>query len=1040
MTSTAVRGHTADGSEGPATPARYDPAARSHRYAPMAAVAIAAFGAFLAFMDSTIVNVAFPNIQAAFPHSRFGVLTWVLNGYNVVFAGLMVLAGLVADLVGRRRVFQSGLILFVVMSAACGAATSVPLLIVFRVLQGAGAAMLVPASLGIVVHASPQEHRAHALSIWAAAAALAAGLGPPIGGALVDAANWRLVFLVNVPLGLAGWALARRAVIESRAPGRRVMPDLRGALLLSLGLAALTLGIVQGSTWGWSSPSTITAFAAALVAFAFTAYSSRHHLQPILDPRLLKIRGFAVSNLITLAAGTGLYAYLLSHILWLHYIWGYSLLRAGLSVAPGAVVTAVVALPIGRLADRVGARAVVVPGALLWAGAFAWYGTQVGVHPDFVGQWLPGQILSGIGVAATLPVAATGGLSTVPAGRYATASAVNATVRQIGGVLGIALLTVLLAHPTPATLASDLRHGWDMAGWCFVAAAVFATFFGRIRMGEETDDASLRAPVLAAEPEIEAPGAPAEESGVLAGLSGEARRQLMAATDLVDLAAGSVLFRAGDDGDSLYLLEAGRLQLRLPDGSSRDVYPGTAIGELALLTDAPRSATVVARRDSRLRRLDRAQFERIAEERPEVMAAFARDVARKLQLSRPAEGDRRQTPKVIAVVSLDDGVDTIGVASILQTSLARTGDVARLDKPTPDALQRAEGQHDLVLLVGGPDESERLAVMRQADRVVMVTSRPDAVPVPGLEVPHDVVVCGRQPSGEQLRRWHEVTGCRRVYHAGAERAGWEGALRPLVARLSGRSIGLVLAGGGARALAHLGVLHVLEESGVVVDRVAGTSMGALIAAAYGTGATAAEVDQMVFDGLVVGQPFRDWTISRHSLARGERGKTMLRQWFGDARLEALARETVVVSTDLYARQPVYHRTGPAVDVVAASVALPVLFPPQRLGEKVHVDGSLTDNCPVGAFADLPEGPVLAVRIGTASATPRVERIPSLGDTLLRVMLMGEKVTGATEGSTATLAVTPDTRGVGLLEFHQIDVAREAGRQAAEAALAALGWP
>jgi len=191
-----------------------------------------------------------PTSRPAFPHSSVGDLSWILNTYNIVFAGLLVLAGRFADLLGRRRLFKIGLVVFTITSGLCALSTSIDMLIVFRVFQGAGAAMLVPASLGVVVHASPIEHRSHSLSLWAAAGALAAGLGPLIGGGLVDLYNWRLVFVINVPLGIIAWLLVGRTVIESRAPGRRLMPDLRGALVLSVALAAVTLGIVQGARGG----------------------------------------------------------------------------------------------------------------------------------------------------------------------------------------------------------------------------------------------------------------------------------------------------------------------------------------------------------------------------------------------------------------------------------------------------------------------------------------------------------------------------------------------------------------------------------------------------------------------------------------------------------------------------------------------------------------------------------------------------------------------------------------------------------------------
>jgi predicted acylesterase/phospholipase RssA len=173
-----------------------------------------------------------------------------------------------------------------------------------------------------------------------------------------------------------------------------------------------------------------------------------------------------------------------------------------------------------------------------------------------------------------------------------------------------------------------------------------------------------------------------------------------------------------------------------------------------------------------------------------------------------------------------------------------------------------------------------------------------------------------------------------------------------------------------------------------------------------------------------------------SLARGNRGKAMLRRCLGDLRLEELPRELVVVSTDLYGRTPVYHRRGIAAEVVGASMCLPVLFPPQRLDGRVLVDGTLTDNCPVDALYEVPEGPVLAVRIGGAPSRPAAERVPKLGETLMRIMQMADREPETESERVATITVTPDTRGVGLLEFHQIDEAREAGRRAGEAALVA----
>ena len=189
----------------------------------------------------------------------------------------------------------------------------------------------------------------------------------------------------------------------------------------------------------------------------------------------------------------------------------------------------------------------------------------------------------------------------------------------------------------------------------------------------------------------------------------------------------------------------------------------------------------------------------------------------------------------------------------------------------------------------------------------------------------------------------------------------------------------------------------------------------------------------MFEEFVQRNPFGDYRPSLTSLARGERGKAMMHRCFGSTRVEELHRELLVVSTDLYDRSPVYHRRGTVEEVVGASMCLPVLFPPQLFNGRVLVDGTLTDNCPTGPYCAVPEGPVIAVRIGSASALRHATRAPTLGETLMRVMQMGDRRSdGETSEFAATVTVTPDTRGVGLLEFHQIDRAREAGLQAGEA--------
>src|SRR2546421_8855343 len=236
-------------------------------------------GVFASLLDLFIVNIAFPDLQRAFAGSGLAGLSWVLNGSAIVFAALLVRAGRLADLYGRRRSFVAGLGLFVLASAACAVAPSAPFLIAARVLQGAGAAILTPASLGVVLPAFPPQRRPVVIAAWAAVGAVGAAAGPPLGGLLVQA-SWRWVFLVNLPLGLISIWYAVRRLDESRdatAPG---LPDIAGTLALMLGIGALTLALVQGRGWGWDAAGTLTAFAAAAVLIGVAVLRSVRHPVP----------------------------------------------------------------------------------------------------------------------------------------------------------------------------------------------------------------------------------------------------------------------------------------------------------------------------------------------------------------------------------------------------------------------------------------------------------------------------------------------------------------------------------------------------------------------------------------------------------------------------------------------------------------------------------------------------------------------------------------------------------------------------------------
>jgi EmrB/QacA subfamily drug resistance transporter len=423
---------------------------RGHR----ASVLIACTGAFLAFLDATIVNIAFPDIASSFPEASRGLLSWVLDGYFVVIAALLVPMGGLADRFGHKRVFLAGVAGFTAASLLCAVAPSLEMLIAFRVLQGVGAAAIAPTSLAIVLDSFPVEKRAAGVGLWGAAAAAAAATGPTLGGALVELADWRLVFLVNLPLGLAV-VLAGRRLLPARPVSDSRLPDLPGAMALAVGLAAITLGIVEGNDWGWTSAGVLGAFGAGAILLGIVVARSLRHPRPIVEPALFAHRSFTVGNLGTLLFAAAFFSLILGNVLFLTSVWGYTVLQAGAATLPGPAISTVVAGPAGRLADRFGHRAVIVPGTIVFAAGVMVL-RSAGAEPDWLGLWLPGAILTGIGIGLAFPTLGSAAVRDVADDRFATASAVNAAFRQVGAVLGTAILVAIVGEPLGLAEALDV--------------------------------------------------------------------------------------------------------------------------------------------------------------------------------------------------------------------------------------------------------------------------------------------------------------------------------------------------------------------------------------------------------------------------------------------------------------------------------------------------------------------------------------------------------------------------------------------------------
>jgi EmrB/QacA subfamily drug resistance transporter len=426
---------------------------------------IATAGAFLANLDLFVVNIAFAAIGADFPAASLSELQWVLSAYAIVFAALLVPAGRLADRLGRKRLFLAGLGVFAVASALCAAAPGPWWLVAARVVQAVGAALMIPTSLALVVRAFPPERRAAAVGLWTAGAAVAATLGPTVGGLLVEW-SWRGIFLINLPLAVVIAVAAVRQLEESRDADRAQRPDLAGALLLVVAVGALALGIVEGGDWGWTSPGVLGAWAGAIAAGAGFALRSARHPAPVVELALLRAPGAAVADAGVFLFSMGFFSLLLSTALFLTDVWHYSTLQAGVAFAPGPLMVALLSGPAGALAGRVGTRPLVLTGSAAFAAGNLWWILRADASPDYLGDLLPGMLLSGIGVALVFPILAGAAVSGLPPGRTATGSALFNTARQIGGVVGVAAFV--------AILGDGLDPSGFRAGWAFMAASALA--------------------------------------------------------------------------------------------------------------------------------------------------------------------------------------------------------------------------------------------------------------------------------------------------------------------------------------------------------------------------------------------------------------------------------------------------------------------------------------------------------------------------------------------------------------------------------------
>ncbi len=480
--------------------------AENRKWGTLAAVA---FGLFMIMLDNTVVNVALPTIQRELG-AKLSQLEWIVSGYALTFAALMLTGGKLADLFGRRRIFVTGLAIFSGSSLACALAPSTGFLIGARVVQGAGAALMNPATLSIISATFPPRQRGAAIGIWAGVSALALAIGPLVGGLLTEHVGWSAIFYVNVPIGLVAIAASFLLIDESKDTTQDQRPDLPGQLTSAVGLFALTYGLIEANGYGWGSGRILGAFALAAVALAAFVLLERHQRAPMLDLGLFRHGTFAGANLLLLLVALAMFGVFFFLSLYMQNVLGYSPVKAGAAFLPMTALIVVIAPLAGRLSDRVGSRWLLTGGMALLAAQLLYF-SRLGVHESF---WslVPGMLLGGVGMSSVMAPATAAGHSGGPGDKAGVGAAVLNASRQRGGSIGIALMGAIMVHEaggrsTPAAFVHGLSVTLEVGAAIAVAGALVAVALVRPHVdGGSTGSrpAGERAPMSGAPSHVEA--------------------------------------------------------------------------------------------------------------------------------------------------------------------------------------------------------------------------------------------------------------------------------------------------------------------------------------------------------------------------------------------------------------------------------------------------------------------------------------------------------------------------------------------------------
>jgi EmrB/QacA subfamily drug resistance transporter len=424
-----------------------------------------AFGLFMIMLDNTVVFVALTSIQSDL-HISTSELEWVVNGYALTFAVLMLTGGKLADMFGRRLIFVVGLSIFTASSLACGLATGAAFLISARIVQGVGAALMNPATLSIITATFPPKQRGTAIGIWVGVSAMALAIGPLVGGILTEQINWSWIFFINVPVGIAGIIVSRLAIDESRDESEEQRLDLPGLLSSGIALFGLTYGLIEGNNYGWGSTRILLSFALAAVALAIFVLLEMKQRVPMLDLTLFRNSTFTGANTTMLLVALAMFGVFFFNSLYLGQILHYSPIQTGATFLPLTILIVFVAPIAGKFSDKIGSRWLMGAGLVLLSGSLLSFST-LDANSSF---WdiLPGLILGGFGMSLAMTPTTAAAMGSVPVDKAGVGSAVLNSMRQVGGSLGIALMGAIVAAsvsvpPTSPAFSDQFVEGYHNA-------------------------------------------------------------------------------------------------------------------------------------------------------------------------------------------------------------------------------------------------------------------------------------------------------------------------------------------------------------------------------------------------------------------------------------------------------------------------------------------------------------------------------------------------------------------------------------------------